>query len=136
MEASGVTAVAVSPENWSLGAHYMMYLYANQYPNSEKNTEFVNSLRSGTADLVNNKVYNGWLDTFDLLKKYNINKDDPLAANNDKNAALITEGKIAFWFMGNFIWPVMQNLNANIEDFGLMPVPVSNNESDVITDSC
>jgi raffinose/stachyose/melibiose transport system substrate-binding protein len=32
--------------------------------------------------------------------------------------------------MGNFIWPVMQNLNANIEDFGLMPVPVSNNESD------
>ena len=130
VEASGVTAVAVSPENWSLGAHYMMYLYANQYPNSEKNTEFVNSLRSGTADLVNNKVYNGWLDTFDLLKKYNINKDDPLAANNDKNAALITEGKVAFWFMGNFIWPAMQNLNANIEDFGLMPVPVSNNESD------
>lgn len=130
IEASGVSAVAVSPENWSLGAHFMMYMYANQYPNSEKNKEFVESLKDGTADLVNNEVYNGWLDTFDLLKKYNINKNDPLAANNDKNAALITEGQVAFWFMGNFIWPVMQELDANPEDFGLMPIPVSNDPSD------
>ena len=130
VEATGVTPIGISPEDWSLGAHLMMYMYANQFPNSEENKEFTNKLRSGTADLINNKVYNGWVDTFDMIKKYNINKKDPLAANNDKNAAFITQGETAFWFMGTFIWPVMGALKANPSDFGLMPVPVSNNSAD------
>jgi raffinose/stachyose/melibiose transport system substrate-binding protein len=97
IEATGVTPAAISPENWSLGAHWMMEMYSNQYPNSEKNRDFVTSLRNGTANLANNLVFNGWLDTFDLMRRYNINKDDPLAANNDKNAAYIVSGKVAFW---------------------------------------
>lgn len=131
VEAAGIIPVAVSPENWSLGAHLMMYMYASQFPNSDKNVEFTESLREGSADLINNKVFIGWLDTFDLLKKYNINKKDPLAANNDKNAALLKEGQVAFWFMGNFIWPVLQGLDADPSHFGMMPVPVSDNPSDV-----
>lgn len=131
VEASGVTPAAVSPENWSLGAHWMMEMYANQFPNNmAKNRAFTDSLRKGTVKLTDNKVFNGWLDTFDLLMKYNINKNDPLAANNDKNAAYIVAGKVAFWFMGNFIWPPMAALDANTADFGIMPVPVSNNSSD------
>jgi raffinose/stachyose/melibiose transport system substrate-binding protein len=131
VEASGVTAAAISPENWSLGAHWMMEMYGNQSPNNaEKNTAFTEDLRKGTVDLAKNRVFNGWLDTFDLFRKYNINKDDPLAANNDKNAAYIVSGKVAFWFMGNFFWPPMAALNANPSDFGIMPVPVSNNAAD------
>jgi raffinose/stachyose/melibiose transport system substrate-binding protein len=102
-------------------------MYANQFPNnSDKNRDFTASLRKGTVNLGSNRVFNGWLDTFDLLRKYNINKADPMAANNDKNAAYIVSGKVAFWFMGNFIWPPMAALNANPSDFGIMPVPVSN----------
>jgi raffinose/stachyose/melibiose transport system substrate-binding protein len=131
VEASGVTPAAVSPENWSLGAHWMMEMYANQFPNNmTKNREFTDNLRKGAVKLADNRVFNGWLDTFDLLKKYNINKSDPLAANNDKNAAYIVSGKVAFWFMGNFIWPPMAALNANTTDYGIMPVPVSNSASD------
>jgi raffinose/stachyose/melibiose transport system substrate-binding protein len=131
VEASGVTPAAVSPENWSLGAHWMMEMYANQFPNnSDKNRDFTASLRKGTVNLGSNRVFNGWLDTFDLLRKYNINKADPMAANNDKNAAYIVSGKVAFWFMGNFIWPPMAALNANPSDFGIMPVPVSNSATD------
>jgi raffinose/stachyose/melibiose transport system substrate-binding protein len=131
VEASGVTPAAISPENWSLGAHWMMEMYANQFPNNmAKNRAFTDNLRKGTVNLAANKVFNGWLDTFDLLMKYNINKNDPLAANNDKNAAYIVSGKVAFWFMGNFIWPPMAALDANTADYGIMPVPVSNNASD------
>jgi raffinose/stachyose/melibiose transport system substrate-binding protein len=131
VEASGVTPAAVSPENWSLGAHWMMEMYANQFPNnSDKNRDFTASLRKGTVNLGSNRAFNGWLDTFDLLRKYNINKADPMAANNDKNAAYIVSGKVAFWFMGNFIWPPMAALNANPSDFGIMPVPVSNSAAD------
>jgi raffinose/stachyose/melibiose transport system substrate-binding protein len=130
VEASGVTPAAISPESWSLGAHWMMEMYANQYPNSMKNRDFVADLRAGKVKLQENKVFNGWLDTFDLFRKYNINKADPLAANNDKNAAYIVSGKVGFWFMGNFIWPLMAGLDANVADFGIMAVPVSNDAAD------
>lgn len=130
VEASGTTPAAISPENWSLGAHWMMEMYANQYPNSMKNRDFVTDLRAGKVKLQDNRIFNGWLDTFDLFRKYNINKADPLAANNDKNAAYIVSGKVAFWFMGNFIWPLMAGLDAKAADFGIMAVPVSNEASD------
>jgi raffinose/stachyose/melibiose transport system substrate-binding protein len=130
IEASGVTPAAISPENWSLGAHWMMELYANQYPNSLKNRDFVADLRAGKVKLQDNRIFNGWLDTFDLFRKYNINKADPLAANNDKNAAYIVSGKVGFWFMGNFIWPLMAGLDADVADYGIMAVPVSNDAAD------
>ncbi|HEY8363163.1 MAG TPA: ABC transporter substrate-binding protein [Tissierellaceae bacterium] len=129
LEAKGIAPIAISREDWSLGAHYMMYMYAHQFPNSEKNQEFTEDLRQGKIDLINNKIFNGWLDTFDLMKKYNIHKNDPLAGNTDKDAALLTSGEVAFWFMGTFMWPVMERMGANPSDFGLMPIPVSDDPS-------
>lgn len=130
IEAAGVPPVMIHGANWSVGAHYLALSYALQSKNVDDTRKFVGDLEKGTADLGKNQIYNNVMDTFDLMKQYNYRKSDPLVADYAKDASDFATGKCAFFFMGDWIWSQVGTLKGIDKDFGVMPVPFSNNASD------
>ncbi|MDG0811706.1 ABC transporter substrate-binding protein [Cohnella rhizosphaerae] len=77
VQAAGKAPVMIHGADWSLGAHYLGLAYSLQSNSVDENRKFVDSLKSGSAKLVDNAAFNGLMDTFDLLKQYNARKKDP-----------------------------------------------------------
>ena len=72
-----------------------------------------------------------FLDTFDILKKYNVAKGDPLGADYDEMAIDLADGKTAFWFNGNWAWPNISEAGASEEDaYGFLPYFLNDDKSD------
>ena len=117
-------AVHVSPMDWSLGAHLTNMMYSPRSEDRADRLGFFDTLKGGSADLANDELFNGWMDTVDLLLANNQNADSPLAAEYDDGVAALASGKVGFWFMGN--WALPNLAEANPEGaFGVIPVPVS-----------
>src|SRR5690606_13068063 len=130
IEAAGKAPVMVHGADWSLGAHYLGLTYSLQSDNVDENRKFVDSLMDGSVTLADNPQFNGLIDTFDLLKKYNARKNDPLVADYNKDSADFAKGDAAFYFMGDWTWAVVGTLEGRDEEFGVIPVPISNNAED------
>lgn len=130
IEAAGKAPVMIHGADWSLGSHYLGLAYSLQSANVEDNRKFVESLESGEAKLIDNPQFNGLMDTFDLLKKYNARKNDPLVADYNKDSADFAKGDAAFYFMGDWTWAVVGPLEGRDQEFGVIPVPISNNPDD------
>lgn len=130
IEAIGKKALVISPMDWSLGAHFLPLAYAGQNRDMTEVDKFIDSLKAGTADLSGNAVLNGLLDTFDLMKKYNIDKKSPLAGVYERGAELLGKGEVGIWFQGNWAWPQIQDFDTANGEYGFLPVPVSNNPDD------
>lgn len=130
IEAEGVSPVIIHGADWSLGAHYMGLVYSLQYKDVSKNREFVEKLKEGKVDLTENEVFNGLVDTFDLLKKYNDRKNDPLVADYNKDSLDFAKGRVPFYFMGDWIWSMIGNQEGIDKEFGLCPCPISNDPDD------
>lgn len=129
LQAAGVAPLVISPLDWSLGAHFFAIAYAAQSPDPRKVSEFLKDLQAGKVDLTKNSVVNGLLDTFDLMREYNIDKDDPLSGTYDRGSYLLGSGEVAMWFMGNWAWPQLSELDPEGE-YGFLPVPISDNPND------
>lgn len=129
LKTAGVAPLVISPLDWSLGAHFFAIAYAAQSPDPKKISEFLQDLRAGKIDLTKNNVVNGLLDTFDLMREYNIDKDDPLSGTYDRGSYLLGSGEVAMWFMGNWAWPQLSELDPEGE-YGFLPVPISDNPDD------
>jgi raffinose/stachyose/melibiose transport system substrate-binding protein len=127
---AGVPPVMIHGANWSVGAHYLGLAYALQSKNVEDDRKFVGDLEKGTVDLSKNTVFNNVMDTFDLMKQYNYRKNDPLVGDYAKDASDFATGKCAFFFMGDWIWSQIGTLKDIDKEYGVMPVPFSNNASD------
>ncbi|SHH73040.1 ABC transporter substrate-binding protein [Clostridium grantii] len=130
IDASGVAPMILSPMDWSLGAHYLTLAYNQQDKDLAKAEELIAGLKDGSADLSNNAVFNGYMDTFDVLKEANIDNADALAGTYDRAAEVLGKGEVGFWFMGNWAWPQIKEFNESNSDFGFIPVPVSNDAAD------
>ncbi|MGQ8871619.1 ABC transporter substrate-binding protein [Paenibacillus sp. TSA_86.1] len=130
VEAAGKAPVMLHGADWSLGAHYLGLTYSLQSSNVEDNRKFVKDLENGTAKLTDNAAFNGLIDTFDLLKKYNARSKDPLVADYTKDSTDFAKGEAAFYFMGDWNWAVIGSLEGRDKEFGIIPVPVSNNPED------
>lgn len=129
IEAVGKKGIIVTNEEWSLGDHFSATYYAAEKEESGKNpAEYFNSLKG--KDLKDNKVLNGLIDTFDLMKQYNIYSDNPLSPSYAKCAEMFSEGNIGFWYMGNWISQEILKGNSKSNEFGFIPVPISDNASD------
>lgn len=126
LNAKGVTPIVISPLDWSLGAHFITIAYAAQSRDYETAKKFVFDLKAGKVDLINNKVFNDLLDTFDMLRRYNYLRNSPLAGTYEQGAQLLAQGKVAFWFMGNWAWPLLAEVNPNNKAYGFIPVPLNN----------
>ncbi len=130
IEAAGKAPVMIHGADWSLGAHYLGLTYSLQSPKVEENRKFVEDLKNGKANLADNQPFNGLMDTFDLLKKYNARKSDPLVADYNKDSTDFAKGNAAFYFMGDWTWSVIGTLEGRDKEFGIIPVPISNNPAD------
>ncbi len=130
VEAAGTPPVMIHGANWSVGAHYLGLAYSLQSKSVDDNRKFVGELEKGTVDLSANAAYNNVMDTFDILKKYNYRKSDPLVADYAKDASDFATGKVAFFFMGDWIWSQVGTLQGIDMEYGIIPVPFSNNASD------
>jgi len=64
IEATGASAVQITPVDWSLGAHFTNVFTANESTEHADRVKYLENLKSGSVDLANDKVFNGWLDTF------------------------------------------------------------------------
>ncbi|WP_336775539.1 ABC transporter substrate-binding protein [Paenibacillus sp. MMO-58] len=130
IEASGKKALVISPMDWSLGAHYLPLAYAGQNKDMAEVNKFIDSLKAGTADLGSNKVFNGLMDTFDVMMKYNADQKSPLSGVYERGPELLGKGEVGIWFMGNWAWPQISSFDTANGQYGFLPVPVSNNPDD------
>ncbi|WP_251037400.1 ABC transporter substrate-binding protein [Paenibacillus albidus] len=130
IEASGSKALVISPMDWSLGAHYLPLAYAGQNKDMAEVNKFVDGLRAGTVQLGDNAVFNGLMNTFDVMMKYNIDQASPLAGVYERGPELLGKGEVGIWFMGNWAWPQISSFDTANGAYGFLPVPVSNNPTD------
>ena len=93
--------ISMAKEDWSLGAHQLQYIYETYNGTSDGAAEVINELKDGTLYLPDYTRMNEFLNTFDLLKEYNVAKGDPLGADYDEMAIDLADGKTAFWSNGN-----------------------------------
>ena len=69
--AAGMEApTAILKPDWSLAAHYLQQVYEER----EDPEAFVQDLYAGKADLMKDEKFNALMDTFDVLKEYNMFK--------------------------------------------------------------
>ncbi|KIL38421.1 ABC transporter substrate-binding protein [Gordoniibacillus kamchatkensis] len=126
----GVTApITISPMDWSLGAHFTNIFFTNVSGNRDERHKFLDDMKAGTVNLQDNKLFSGWLDTFDLMKQYNADKKSPLSPQYDDAPLALASGKVGLWFMGNWSLPQIKEVDPK-GDYGLLPVPVSNDPND------
>lgn len=130
IEATGKKALIISPMDWSLGAHFLPLAYAGQNRDLAEVDNFIDSLKAGTEDLSGNAVLNGLLDTFDMMKNYNIDKKSPLAGVYERGPEVLGKGEVGIWFQGNWAWPQIHDFDTANGEYGFLPVPISNNPDD------
>lgn len=129
IEAAGVNPITVSPMDWSLGAHLTNIMFAAQSESTEERHEFLERMDNGEVNLSENEVFSGWLKTFDLLAEYNTHQNSPLSPTYDDAVLELANGEAAFWFMGNWALPQLNEVNAETE-YGFLPYPISNSPDD------
>lgn len=125
--------VSLAKEDWSLGAHHLQYIYETYDGTSEGAQEVIEDIKAGKIDLEKYDRLSEFLDMFDVLKKYNVAKADPLGADYDEMAIDLVDGKTAFWFNGNWAWPNLEEAGADEEDeYGFLPYFMNNNPDDFV----
>ncbi|MBE0600858.1 MAG: extracellular solute-binding protein, partial [Firmicutes bacterium] len=71
-------------------------------------------------------LFQGYMDTFDLLVKYNYNQADPLVGDYMADTQTFADGKAATFFMGDWMWTVISTYETKDSEYGFIPVPWSN----------
>ena len=125
--------VSLAKEDSSLGAHHLQYIYETYDGTSEGAAKIIEELKNGDVKVESyDRVYE-LLDMFDVLKKYNVAKGDPLGADYDEMAIDLADGKTAFWFNGNWAWPNLEEAGAESEDeYGFLPYFMNNDPDDFV----
>ena len=52
-------------------------------------------MKDGAAELKTNDAWNGVMDTFDIIAKYNYNANDPLVGNTELDGQAMAKGDVA-----------------------------------------
>lgn len=132
IEEAGIAPIVLGAQDWSLSTHLTTDIYTGQSESPKEQAEFIELLKQGKESLADNQMFNQVMDTVDILKEYNYYKDNPLQYANDgdttKQARILTEGKAAFWFQGNWGSTSLEALDENGE-YGMIPLPVGNDDS-------
>lgn len=130
IEATGVAATLLHGANWSLGGHYLTLSYAVQGPATTDGTGFIDRIASGQAKVEDSPIFQGYMDTIDMLVDHNYNKADPLVGDINADTLAFGQGKSATYFMGDWAWTIMGTLEGVDQEYGFIPVPWSNNPAD------
>lgn len=134
IEASGKGAIHFSALWWSLGAHFTNKYFAMAAEDHEGRLAVLDGLADGTKDLDADPVFQNWLATFELLKKYNASTPNLTDTEYDEALLNLADGNVGFWFMGNWAEPNLITNGAGT-DFGIMPLPISDDAASYGNDS-
>jgi raffinose/stachyose/melibiose transport system substrate-binding protein len=126
LDAAGVVPTMFHGANWSLGAHYLGLVYAVHGRDTASGDAFIESLIDGSVNIADDPLFQGYMDTFDLLAQYNYNKADPLVGDYNADTQAFALGKCATFFMGDWMWTVITTYENKDTEFGFIPVPWSN----------
>ena len=134
LKAAGIEKpVSLAKEDWSLGAHHLQYIYETYDGTSEGAQEVIQQIKDGECNLDTYDRLEEFLDMFDVLKKYNVAKGDPLGADYDEMAIDLADGKTAFWFNGNWAWPNLTEAGAGEEEeYGFLPYFLNSDADDFV----
>ena len=127
---SGIAPAMFTGVNWSLASHYLGLVFSGCRGDSAAQTEFVEQVKSGEVDLKKDEYWNALMDTFDLIKSYNYNEADPLVGNVDIDGQAFATGQAATWFQGDWSWVQIADVEGRDEEFGILPVFVSDDPDD------
>ena len=119
------TPFIVNSEDWSVGEHLLGYLYAFQDGTVEGAISFLKDVHDGKTTFIENEAFNRVFDAFDLYFAYNINRDDPLAADYDLNASYLADGEAAFWVNGTWAWPNLEPYADDSMEYGIFHFPIN-----------
>lgn len=75
-----------------------------------------------------------WIHSIFLLNT-NYNKADPLVGDVNMDAQALATGACGTWFMGDWAWTYLADVVEDGAEFGLLPIPHSDDASDVINQS-
>ena len=129
-EAAGIPATVVFSADWALGAHYLGCQYFSEWLGDKATQRGVlAALKDGDYKLIEDEHFNNLLNVFDVLKKYNINKADPLADTQEGDLEMLATGKTATMFQGDWNWLQIQTFAVR-DDLAFMPLPITNDETD------
>lgn len=126
LDAAGVPPTMLHGANWSIGCHYLGLVYAVHAPETAGGEAFIESLIDGTTDIAKDPLFQGYMDTFDLLVEYNYNKADPLVGDINADDQAFANGECATFFMGDWMWSIIGELSEKDMEYGFIPVPWSN----------
>ncbi len=122
--------VFLAKEDWSLGSHQLGFIYDTYDGTTAGSEKIINDLKNGLDPASYNR-YNAFMDTLDLLIKYNIAHEDPLGADYDEGALRLATGEVAFWANGNWAWPNIKEGGASeSESFAFLPFVLGNDTGD------
>ena len=134
LQAAGKKPLHFSAIWWSLGAHFTNIFHTNVGKTKEARLAGLDALVAGKANLADNATFKNWIATMDLLKKYNAGKVNLTDTEYDASIANLAGGDFGFMFQGNWTEPNLITASKG-DDFGLMPLPISNNAKDYGNDS-
>lgn len=126
LDAAGVAPTMFHGANWSVGCHYLGLAYAAQGPATSDGTGYIEALIAGEKNIADSDIFQGYMDTFDLIAQYNYNKQDPLVGDYNKDIQAFASGQCATFFMGDWAWTVITSLEEKDTEYGFIPVPWSN----------
>jgi raffinose/stachyose/melibiose transport system substrate-binding protein len=108
----------IMKEDWSLAAHYLAQFYEERADVDA----YVASLKAGEAKVIEDEKFNALMDTFDVLKEFNVAKAGPVSVERETLEQYLAEGTIAFLFGGNWDFALIKDFDYT-GGAGLMPVP-------------
>jgi raffinose/stachyose/melibiose transport system substrate-binding protein len=130
IQAGGVAPIMFTGVDWSLGSHFLSQVFSGAQGDADAQVAFIEAVKDGSVDLKTNDVWNGVMDTFDIIKKYNYNSKDPLVGNTELDGQAMAAGEVAMWFMGDWGWSYLEDVADPDDEYGIMPCPLNGNEDD------
>lgn len=134
LEAKGKMPLHFSAIWWSLGAHFTNMFHTTAGTTHEARLKVLDGLVDGKTDLSKNAAFKNWLGTYDLLKKYNKSTVNLTDTEFAASVANLASGDYGFLFQGNWTEPDLMKAAAGT-DFGIMPLPTSNDAKGYGNDS-
>ena len=117
----GVSPIMFTGVDWSLGSHFLSQVFNGIQGDEEAQKAFIESVKDGSAELKTNDAWNGVMDTFDIIAKYNYNANDPLVGNTELDGQAMAKGDVAMWFMGDWGWSYLESVANADDEYGIMP---------------
>lgn len=132
IQAGGVAPLMLTGVDWSLGSHFLSQAFTGIRGGAEDQEAYIASVKDGSVDFKSDEGFNNVMNTFDIFAKYNYNAKDPLVGNTDIDGQAIANGDAAMWFMGDWGWSYVSAIANPDDEYGLMPVPLTDDPNDAI----